>query len=452
MLSGATMFSKVERARREARSLLAAVGETDQRLLMPPDEYTHKVKFPVSHESSLDELREAVRLALEKADGLSLYHHMPVCPYRCSYCHYPIVVQPGQEWRWVRLALEESEHFVDMFPPARILEVRSLYVGGGTPALLTFDQASALIKHYQRYFHVSPQCEVSFEGTPDTLPSSRIDDLRRAGVTRLSIGIQTLDDVLLANMHRKHTGQDALRVVSNAIKAGFEGVNADLIYGLPTQTPARFREDLEQLIELGPASITIYRLRLHRPDELPTEMYRSFLVDQSQFPSAEDTLTMHILGRDMLADAGYQEGPTGWFHRPEKKIQVYEDRWARQVPLAAFGWWTYSYSELYEYYAHHDRRLYEEAVHRGELPIAKASVYSPDERVRRFFSFRLKAALGVSDADMDARFERTLWTSIIAPTKERLLRAGLIVANANGISLTPSGCVLIEEVLERGMS
>ena len=446
------MLATVSETRTDVSSVFDSLLRSTPELAVKPDEYTHAVKFRGDRHISPAELRPLMGTALRAASQISLYLHMPVCGARCTFCHYPTVVQPDAVGHWVDLLLAESRIFLSDFQNrVSSLPVTSVYLGGGTPALMTSEQLHRVLGHVRGCYSLGSASEITIEGTPETMTARHLDEICGAGVNRVSIGVQTLRTDLLRQMNRRHDARAALTSVKSALRTGFRQVNVDLIYGLPSQDAGQFLEDVDAIISLRPTSITLYRLRLGRPGELQTDLGRRFQEDPAAFPPPLETYVMQELGRRALLQAGYEEGPAGWFRLPGNRIQVYSDRWDTQGPMIAFGWWTYSYSSLYEYHNLTNRYEYAAAVRRGELPVLTAVEFSLSERVRRFFAFRLKSRFEVSRQDLINSFGPDEWKAPLSKALALLDRAALLNEDHQTFSLNRNGRLLIEEVIEAAL-
>jgi oxygen-independent coproporphyrinogen-3 oxidase len=352
---------------------------------------------------------------------------------------------------YVERLICESEIFRATFPEVSDKRVSSLYFGGGTPTLAENHEIHRLMHYFQHNYTLSDDAEVTFEGTPETLSVSKIDTLLQAGVNRISVGVQSLNNALLALCHRNHTGEQAISAVMSLLSAKTPKVNADLIYGLPGQSIDEFASDVDQLAQLRPTSITIYRLRLERGDELKnTGMLRLYQITPELFPTFETALAMQVVGRRVLESHGYIERPSGWFSLPGYGEQVYEDRWFHQKPLVAFGWWTYSYAKDYEYRNCSSIKDYGEKLKCGELPLDFGTLFCDRERLRRFMTFSLKSSFGINLRNLeDLSSESSSSLEECYRFLDHLVMRGIAVRQGDSILLTDTGTVLIEEVISR---
>lgn len=435
------------------RRVIAPILDKQPRLRVSPEEYAHTVKFLGAHRVTPGEMIPLIRQTISGVDELTLYAHLPVCRYRCTFCHYPVMVsQDARETNsYVDLLISESEIFRRLVPEVRDKRVTSLYFGGGTPTLVDNNEIIRLTEYFRTTYDLHDNAEITLEGTPETLTEEKIDALLEAGVTRVSVGVQSLNDALLALCHRDHTGDQAITAVQRLQTSNTLSVNVDLIYGLPGQKIEGFAEDVERVAQLRPTSVTIYRLRLERSDELKnTGMRQLYNSAPVQFPSFENCMAMQIAGRRILEKYGYIEHPSGWFSLPEHAPRVYDDRWLRQLPLIAFGWWTYSYAAGYEYHNERKKLEYKAKIEAGQLPIEVSSIFNELEKYQRYIQFQLKGGFEIDEHNLRASISRSsLGDTYYANLIDRLVAADLAQLNMGRLTLEPAGRVLVEEIIAK---
>lgn len=418
----------------------------EPRLRVQPHEYTHAVKFPGSQRVDASQVLALVRKTLQREPEISLYAHIPVCRYRCTFCHYPVLVRHdlAEINMWVETVLQESKLYQQNIPEIRDCRVTSLYFGGGTPTVMSPSALRMLLTHFRESYQLADNAELTVEGSPDSCTLEKIECLRELRVNRVSLGVQTLDNSILELSNRGHSARQALECLKGLIASGIPKVNVDLMYGLPNQTIQRFAADLETVLSLSPTSVTIYRLRLNRADEFPTSMFKRYIAKPEMFPSVEETYTMQVVGRRILVRSGYFEEPSGWFSKPGNRVQVYVDRWIDQKPMIGFGWHTYSYSKWWEYYNQLDQSAYVSRVVASELPIEFGYAYNRQEQQKRFIALKLKSVFKLDEEEFRSTFGMNpVWDSMI----RRLSNLGLL--DKDSLRLTTVGEVLVEEIVER---
>ena len=212
---------------------------------------------------------EAIRKT-EPGD-LSLYVGIPFCPTRCSYCSF-VSRTVGKKTEllepYLQALLKEIALTGELLR-ASGCHMRSLYIGGGTPTTLSDGQMARLLDALREHLDFSRCLEFTVEGgRPDTLTESKLKTIFDHGANRMSINPQTMDDSVLRACGRPHKGEDVVRAYHQAVEAGFQDINMDLIAGLPTDTVAGFQRSLTQVAALSPSNITVHTLALKKGADL----------------------------------------------------------------------------------------------------------------------------------------------------------------------------------------
>ena len=239
-------------------------------------------------EASLASL-EAARLA--GPDDLSVYVGIPFCPTRCAYCSF-VSQTAGNAGKllapYLDCLLREIETVGSLLKDSG-KTVRTLYVGGGTPTTLSTAQLRRLMEAISRHFDLSRLIEYTVEGgRPDTLDPEKLRTIRALGADRMSINPQSMNDAVLRAVGRRHTAAEIERAYAQAVDAGFDAINMDLIAGLPTERVEGFADSLARVIALRPSNVTVHTLALkkgaalfEKHDALPTAAEVAAMVDEA---------------------------------------------------------------------------------------------------------------------------------------------------------------------------
>ncbi|MCI7767569.1 MAG: radical SAM family heme chaperone HemW [Oscillospiraceae bacterium] len=179
-----------------------------------------------------------------------LYIHVPFCRRKCRYCDFYSVTDTGLSDSYVQAAIRNIKTRKDIF--------NTVYFGGGTPSLLSGRQISDILSAAD----ISDKAEISTEINPDSADITKLIEFRQAGINRISVGIQSLDDIELKMLGRLHDSEHAVRAVASAHRAGFENISADLMLGLPYQRTETVLRNIERLSELGITHISAYMLKI----------------------------------------------------------------------------------------------------------------------------------------------------------------------------------------------
>ena len=233
-------------------------------------------------------------------DDYGLYLHIPFCVRRCPYCDFfstegkrrsiPAYVRAlARELEWIGAAGGHPS-------------VGSVFFGGGTPSLLDPRQAARILEEARRSFRIAPDAEITMEANPGTLDRPRLRGLRTAGINRLSLGVQSLEDAELRMLGRIHSAADARRTIDDARRAGWTNVSLDLIFGLPGQSAAAWEHTLDGALALAPEHVSLYSLTLERGTRLARSVRRGDLPAPEEDRAAE----MYEHAEETLAAAGYR--------------------------------------------------------------------------------------------------------------------------------------------------
>ena len=201
------------------------------------------------------------RLAFAEPLPLAVYVHVPWCLRKCPYCDFNSHALNGElpEAAYVEALLRDLDRELPLVWGRRPI---SVFIGGGTPSLLTAESIDRLLSGLRARLAIAPGAEITLEANPGTVEVGRFREYRAAGINRLSIGIQSFDDRQLAAIGRVHDGAGARRAAEAAHAAGFADFNLDLMYGLPAQTVAGALQDVQGAIALAPSHISLYQLTL----------------------------------------------------------------------------------------------------------------------------------------------------------------------------------------------
>lgn len=241
---------------------------------------------------------------------LSLYVHIPWCVRKCPYCDFNSHKAEDNlpEREYVDALIEDLKAEVPLVQGRRI---HTVFFGGGTPSLFSADAIGRILESIDQLVGLSTDAEITLEANPGTFEQARFSGYRQAGVNRLSIGIQSFQDAQLQRLGRIHGRDEALAAVKVARKAGFDNLNLDLMHGLPDQTTAAARADLEQAIALAPEHLSWYQLTI----EPNTHFYNA-----PPLLPVEDTLAdIQDTGEALLAASGYAQYEVSAYARPQRR-------------------------------------------------------------------------------------------------------------------------------------
>ena len=245
----------------------------------------------------------------KQAHPLGLYLHIPFCRSKCAYCDFYSL--SGREDRMDAYTAALERHLIEVAPQAAQHSVDTVYFGGGTPSYLGEKRLVKLLKAVKKHYHVDPHAEITLEANPDSAGDWKaLRALRRAGFNRISLGVQSTDDVCLRALGRIHTWQQVQEAVAACRRAKFPDVSLDLIYGLPGQTMEQWEKTLSDALTLQPEHLSCYGLKL----EEGTPLYRQ--RDSLTLPDDEAQADMYLYAVEYLRQNGYEQYEISNFARP----------------------------------------------------------------------------------------------------------------------------------------
>ncbi len=249
---------------------------------------------------------------------LSLYIHIPWCLRKCPYCDFNSH-QAGEalpEAEYVEALLLDLEQDL---PRVWGRTLGSIFIGGGTPSLLSAEAVDRLLSGIRARLPLKPDLEITLEANPGTAEQDRFADYRAAGVNRLSIGVQSFDDARLEALGRIHDAAEARAAAEKAKAAGFDNFNLDLMFGLPGQDTQGALADLETAIALGPAHISWYQLTL--------EPHTWFHRHPPALPGDDALWEMQTAGQALLADKGFGQYEVSAYAQTDRRCRHNLNYW-----------------------------------------------------------------------------------------------------------------------------
>lgn len=374
-----------------------------------------------------------------------LYVHVPFCRLVCAYCDFVTVGGRATDIpRYVDALLRE----LDARPAEG--QLRTVYFGGGTPSLLAADHVARIIGAAQGHWSSAALEEVTLEANPSGRETPDWWGLRDAGITRISLGLQSLRDDDLRALARGHTAQEGAEAYRAARAAGFDNVSVDLIYGIPRQSLDDWREGLLAAVELGPDHVSLYALQLVLdPDEWAAPPRPGALRWRRRVAEAQDdglAADQYGLARELLDAAGYTHYELSSWARPGRESRHNGAYWARRA-YTGIGAGAHSYDGLAtRSWNVRDLDKYLTVAESGERP--EEGRETLDEPIRAFeaMALGLRHVEGTSRRAFAAEFGNDP-VERYAPELPRAVEDGLVELDGDAIRLTDTGQLLASEVL-----
>jgi oxygen-independent coproporphyrinogen-3 oxidase len=367
---------------------------------------------------------------------LGLYLHIPFCQAICSYCNFNRGLLDGAlKVRYVE-ALEREILASGGGPRAD-----TIFFGGGTPSLLEPAEVARLIAACRSAFDVAPDAEVTLETNPETATGDRLEGFRRAGVNRVSFGVQSFAADELARLGRIHTAAKAREAVRAARAAGFDNLSFDLMFWLPGQSLASWARTIEEAVELAPDHLSLYLLELYPNAPLKENMARA---GWSQAPD-DDAADMYLAALDRLDAAGFEQyeisnvARPGFFSRHNVKYWQGGD-WR------GFGCGAHTTMDGVRWKNVASTTEYVDRLATGTKVAIDRQQLSSEERIGEALFTGLRLTAGINCGNFLARYGVDPWIrhrEVLAPYVED----GLMWRTDRGFGLTRRGMLVANEVL-----
>ena len=375
---------------------------------------------------------------------LSVYIHIPFCVRKCAYCDFlssPQNEEVREEYvRALVRSIRAGARFCAQSPEDGH-RVKTIYLGGGTPSLLTPDQILRILEAVFLTFRVEPFAEITMECNPGTVTGEQLCVLRRIGVNRLSVGVQSMNDDELALLGRIHTAGEAVQAVRAARAAGYENLSLDLISALPGQHFENFRRSLHEIMQLEPEHLSVYSLILEEGTAFARQAAEGLLPD---FPDDEEDRRLYYYTREYLERFGMKQYELSNYAQPGYESRHNIGYWTGRDYLG-FG---IGAASCYGGKRFHVTDRLQQFLKDPCAPenLEEVSILSLREQMEEFMFLGLRMTQGVSEETFYRLFGKRLEEVYAAPL-ERHVNAGLLVRENGRIRLTYRGMDLANTVM-----
>ncbi len=328
--------------------------------------------------------------------GMELYLHMPFCVRKCAYCDFlSFPTDQATQNRYAKRLMEDIDAMGKKYGE---IPVETIFIGGGTPSVLDSALIVEIMEHVRNAFHVAEDAEVSMEANPGTVTREKLTDYRRAGINRMSFGLQSANDRELKLLGRIHTWEEFLESFHLARECGFTNLNIDLMSALPGQTCESWKDTLKRVTDLDPEHISVYSLIIE--DETPFgEKYGS---DEGRklLPDEDSEREMYHETKRFLRACGYERYEISNYAKPGRECRHNIGYWTG-VPYLGLGLGASSYMDGCRFTVNSDMKRYLEEQPGMFTDVEKLTKKDMEEE---FFYVGLRMTAGVSLSEFQRRF------------------------------------------------
>jgi oxygen-independent coproporphyrinogen III oxidase len=380
---------------------------------------------------------------------VGVYVQVPFCQTRCTYCNFHTgVVSSARFAPYVEAVCGEIQNHRQLYAangvglPAAFADavVDTVYIGGGTPSLLDPRHLQSVIDAIRGSFPTE-LVEVTLEADPETVEGAKAEAWVRAGINRVSFGVQSFSDRELAAAGRMHRRADVYRAAPILREAGIANISFDLIAGLPHQTRESWQMSLEELASLAPEHVSVYLLEVDEGSRLGAEVLRGGTrYSASALPSDDQMAEFYETACEFLARAGYHHYEISNWGKPGLESWHNLKYWRREAYLG-FGAGAHSFSGTERWANAHDAAGYVDAVQRGGLPVEQHEIVTAAKALEEELFLGLRQLDGIDVGRIERQYGVTL-----ASRFDPLASAGLVERSGSVVRLAPAKLSVSNEV------
>jgi len=335
-----------------------------------------------------------------------VYIHVPFCTEKCMYCDF--------------YSLSNREDSIDLFVKSLCKEIKltskktninwiidSIFIGGGTPSLLSASQLEKIVKHLNQAYQLSNIKEFTIEANPGEFNENKMRDFKSIGVNRISFGFQSLNDRLLKFLTRWHSSGDCIKAYNSARKINFKNISIDMIFGIPNQSLKDWKKDLNSVVELDPEHISAYSLTV----EKRTPLYKSVQSKSILMPHEEVDIQMYGHTMNRLNKDGYTQYEISNYSKKSKECKHNLHYWRRE-PYLAFGPSAHGYNEKQRYWNIRDLNKYIKILKSNKLPIDETETLSKENVFNEIVLNGLRVKDGINISKIKSQFDKDTFNNL----------------------------------------
>lgn len=356
----------------------------------------------------------------------SLYIHVPFCIEKCKYCNfYSVKWAEEYEEIYIKALLKEIE-LTSSIPHL----VETIYIGGGTPSCLSYKGLKKILESIRKRYFIKDNIEFSIELNPATVDMRKLEMFKSYGINRLSIGVQSYNDLELKLLGRIHNSKSVVSILKKVEKKGFENISIDLIYGIPFQTQNTWKNSLKFIKSFDIKHVSLYELTL----EENTKLFNEILSGRYTLPNEEDILSMYIFANQFLSDNSFEKYEISNFAIKEYKCRHNINYWRRK-PYLGLGPSAHSFINNRRFHNPAELLKYSKTLINNKLSWIEDYFVHGKEKLKEkiFLSLRTSEGMIIKRRCLNEIFRNF--------EKEKLVRI-----SKHRVSLTDKGMVLSNEL------
>ena len=365
-----------------------------------------------------------------------LYIHVPFCLSKCPYCDFysstSLIALP----LFLDALLKEMEMYRNEFN-----SFDTVYIGGGTPSLLSLQQLESVLGGIRENFDLMPNTEITIETNPADLHQSYLESLREIGINRLNIGIQSFDLKLLRFLGRRHSLAQALSAIEASRKAGFHNIGLDLIYGIPGQAIDSWLDTLRRAVSFSPEHVSCYQLTI----ESRTPLGKRYQAGEFSMPGEESQYEFFMKTSQFLEDAGYLHYEVSNFAKRAEYTSRHNQKYWDHSPYLGLGPAAHSFQNNRRWWNHRSIDKYLAAINAGHRPVEEIETLTTEQLLQETLYLGLRTKKGICLEDFKKRFDYDIFTAK-RKMLDKLQEEGFISIQDGHLYPTPTGLAVADSL------
>lgn len=369
---------------------------------------------------------------------IGIYVHIPFCQSKCPYCDFYSITDVARIPEYLDALKKEMSQ-------AKTTDVRAdtLYIGGGTPSLLTSKQMGVIVDWAAACFNLDPSAEMTLEINPATATARDLQDYAAFGFNRLNIGVQSFNDQNLAFLGRRHSAVQALAAVKAGGDAGFTNIGLDLIFGLPEQTPGSWKSDLLQAIRLSPKHLACYMLTYEPHTPLHADLHNGRFVALSDLRTAD----LFRMTHDFLGAAGYEHYEISNYAQNAHWRSQHNRKYWNFSPYLGFGPAAHSCRLPVRWWNHRSLDQYMQNIAQGKSPRAEEEHLTDEQQMIEALYLGLRQSDGIVLKEFQSRFDID-FKLYFHTALDRFAAEGWLESDGLRCRLTVEGMLFLDRIVD----
>jgi oxygen-independent coproporphyrinogen-3 oxidase len=365
-----------------------------------------------------------------------IYFHIPFCKQACHYCDFHFSTNLKYKEALIQSLAKELLLRKEYLGKEKI---ETVYFGGGTPSLLNEDELQLLLSTVQSNFDLSTNAEITLEANPDDLTNQNLNALRSAGINRLSIGVQSFDNIILRYLNRAHDAEQAVEGISMARSLGFNNISIDLISAIPGQTDAVLEANIQKALSFQPEHVSVYSLTIEKRTAFGYRMAKGNFI-----PTTDDAAAYQLnILIDRLTASNYEHYEVSNFCKPGFHSRHNSNYWNGEKYIG-IGPSAHSYNKESRQFNLSNNSLYIKALSKDQLPF-EIEPLSREDQINEYLLTKLRTLEGVNLDKLKRQFDFDVM-AVYKDYIDMIIHAGHAVIEERYLRLTRTGRLLADKI------